>query len=364
MEKNKKHIKGEDMDPKRNDEFIALLKEIKTRDELIKNIKDKIKEKDILIEQLSKVLTQKGKAIKIPTNKNNKTFYNLTNTISHFEISIFHEMEANLFQTQLPYCAMNKMLEVDKQKNDITIISTSNILQELNKSKGIIEILNKEKLRLTSKINSNKIKMKQLMKLVNEKFSFYTKKNNLLSQSISQITNNITKAEKEKYDLESVIFGQEDKIAQLNNKINVLLEVIEQKDELLLKNKYKISELNERLSNYQLNDSIIGKNKSNHSLLIKNYSSGGLIIPKTKNNIKLKANISRINLNSSNSRGYSDRGILKIIDKSLFEDKNNEKESDKILIENKIYKVNEQKQKKKLSEVKQMINNLMNEISQ
>ena len=27
MEKNKKHINGEDLDPKRNDEFIALLKE-------------------------------------------------------------------------------------------------------------------------------------------------------------------------------------------------------------------------------------------------------------------------------------------------------------------------------------------------
>ena len=365
MEKNKKHINGEDLDPKRNDEFIALLKEIKIRDDLIKSIKDKIIEKDILIEQLSKVLTQKGKAIKIPTNKNNQIFYNLTNAISHFEMNIFQEKEAKLFPTQLPYRVTNKIFEVEKQPNDIIIISKSNILQELNKSRGIIEIMNKEKLRLTSKLNSNKIKMKQLMKLVNEKFSFYTQKNHLLSQSISQITNNITKAEKEKYDLESVIFCQEDKITQLNNKINVLLEVIEQKDELLLKNKYKISELNEMLSNYQqLNGSMMGKKKSNNSLLIKNYSSSGMIVPKPKNNIKLKANISRINLNLSNSRGYSDRGILKLIDKSINEDKNNEKESEKLLIENKLNKVNEQKNKKRLSEVKQMINNLMNEISQ
>ena len=61
MENNKEIA---DTDPSKSPEYIRLLREIKSRDELMKDIKTKILEKDTLIEQLTKVLGQKGKIVK------------------------------------------------------------------------------------------------------------------------------------------------------------------------------------------------------------------------------------------------------------------------------------------------------------
>ena len=355
MENNKEIA---DTDPSKSPEYIRLLREIKSRDELIKDIKTKILEKDTLIEQLTKVLGQKGKIVKMASTKNNIIYYNLTNLISHFDFSL----EGN----NNPIVNKTFNFAIDN-RNQFSLISNVNTIEELSKSKSVIEQLNKEKLRLTSKINSNKLKMKQVMKMVNEKFSLYTRKNNLLSQSITQITNNISKAEKEKYDLESVIFQQEDKISQLTNQLNTLLESSEQKDAIITKHKILISELNGKLNSYkQINGTLMQKSKNDSLILNKNYSYKNLRIPKIPNNSSLVSkrnsmkNIGNISLNYSNNKGNTDRGMKRLFDRSVLDE---DSENQRILLESKINKVIEQKQTQKVNEVRSMLDNLVNDLS-
>ena len=71
-------------------------------------------------------------------------------------------------------------------------------------------------------------------------------------------------------------------------------------------------------------------------------------------------NIGNISLNYSNNRGNTDRGIIRLFDRSVLDE---DSENQRLLLENKINKVMEQKQTQKVNEVRSMLDNLVNDLS-
>ena len=348
-----------------NETFIKLLKEIRERDSLIQEIKTKIQEKDILIEHLTKLANSQQINKKLPTPvpfdlpKNNSIYYNLTNQITTFFLTINPIPPKEPLNNQ-PY---NTVPQKYFLFNDLDVISeielfyyaNNELMEELEKKNKLNEILNQEKLQLSSKLNSNKIKIKQIIKIVNEKINLYTKKNTLLSESISKITNNVTKAEKEKYDLEEIIFQQEDKINNLLKQISKANEVNEQKTEIIQKNKAIIKDLNEKLNELTQQNTLLRKRNVSNS----NYSVKLPNIQKIYENNKRKGNVLYNSIQPSNST------------KNLFETSNlinklkfNEGEkATELKIEEKKSERKEQKQLRKLNEVKNLMNNLILEFN-
>ena len=288
-----------------NETFIKLLKEIRDRDTLIKDIKQKIEEKDILIEQLTQLAKKNTNTVNtsipltssiISPSNNNIMYNNLTNQITSFYVTlntpIPKEPSHPVFQTQQQhYTEYNVVFE-----GELFIPAKNDLYAELEKSTKLNEILNQEKQNLCSKLNSNKTKVKQIFKIVNDKLNLCNKKNILLSESIMKITNNVTKAEKEKYDLEEIIFQQEDKINMLNKQIAKLLEVNEQKNEVIHKNKLVIKELNDKMEE-TLQKNLMLKRKN------RNYNNSSMLkLPSiSKTNSKHKGNtlFSSLQLSSS-----------------------------------------------------------------
>ena len=169
-----------------NETFIKLLKEIRERDSLIQEIKTKIQEKDILIEHLTKLANSQQINTKLPTPtpfnfpKNNSIYYNLTNQITSFFLTINPSPPKEPLNTQqfqpIPqkYFIFNELDVISEI--ELFYYAKNELMEELEKKTKLNEILNQEKLQLSSKLNSNKMKIKQIMKIVNEKLNLYTKK--------------------------------------------------------------------------------------------------------------------------------------------------------------------------------------------
>ena len=58
--------------------------------------------------------------------------------------------------------------------------------------------------------------------------------------------------------------------------------------------------------------------------------------------------------------GNTDRGIIRLFDRSVLDE---DSENQRLLLENKINKVMEQKQTQKVNEVRSMLDNLVNDLS-
>ena len=348
-----------------NETFIKLLKEIRERDSLIQEIKTKIQEKDILIEHLTKLANSQQINTKLPTPipfdlpKNNSIYYNLTNQITSFFLTINPIPPKEPLNNQ-PYNTVPQKYFIF---NDLDVISEielfyyakNELMEELEKKNKLNEILNQEKLQLSSKLNSNKIKIKQIIKIVNEKINLYTKKNTLLSESISKITNNVTKAEKEKYDLEEIIFQQEDKINNLLKQISKANEVNEQKTEIIQKNKAIIKDLNEKLNELTQQNTLLRKRNVSNS----NYSVKLPNIQKIYENNKRKGNVLYNSIQPSNStKNLFETSNL--INKLKF---NDGEKAPELKIEEKKSERKEQKQLRKLNEIKNLMNSLILEFN-
>lgn len=347
-----------------NEAFVKLLKEIRDRDTLIKDIKQKIEEKDILIEQLTQLAKTNANTANtniplsspiISPSNNNIMYNNLTNQITSFYVTlntpIPKEPSQPVLQTQQQhYTEYNVVFE-----GELFIPAKNDLYAELEKSTKLNEVLNQEKQNLCSKLNSNKTKVKQIFKIVNDKLNLCNKKNILLSESIMKITNNVTKAEKEKYDLEEIIFQQEDKINNLLKQISKANEVNEQKTEIIQKNKAIIKDLNEKLNELTQQNTLLRKRNVSNS----NYSVKLPNIQKIYENNKRKGNVLYNSIQPSNST------------KNLFETSNlinklkfNEGEkATELKIEEKKSERKEQKQLRKLNEVKNLMNNLILEFN-
>lgn len=345
-----------------NETFIKLLKEIRDRDSLIQEIKSKIQEKDILIEHLTKLANSQQLKTNLPTPtpfdfpKNNCIYYNLTNQITSFFLtinSIPPKEPINNQNIQSKYFLFND-LDV-KLEIELFFFAKNELTEELEKKTKLNEILNQEKLQLSSKLNSNKIKIKQIMKIVNEKINLYTKKNTLLSESISKITNNITKAEKEKYDLEEIIFQQEDKINNLLQQVSKANEVNEQKNEIIQKNKVIMKDLNEKINDLTQQNTLLRKRNASNS----NYSVKLPNIQKIYGHNKRKGNVLYNSIQSSNSTKnlFETNHLLKKL-------KNNDEEkTPELKLEEKKSERKEQTQLRKLNEVKSLMNSLILEFN-
>ena len=183
----------------------------------------------------------------------------------------------------------------------------------------------------------------------------YTKKNTLLSESISKITNNVTKAEKEKYDLEEIIFQQEDKINNLLKQISKANEVNEQKTEIIQKNKAIIKDLNEKLNELTQQNTLLRKRNVSNS----NYSVKLPNIQKIYENNKRKGNVLYNSIQPSNStKNLFETSNL--INKLKF---NDGEKAPELKIEEKKSERKEQKQLRKLNEIKNLMNSLILEFN-
>ena len=213
-----------------------------------------LNKKDIIIEQLRKELFK----YYLTFNKNNTI-----NKQSELEKKIKKlDKKNNMLNNKLSSISYISTIENDEkkkfqiEKNSIFIKGNNN----KNNLKSLEKIIN---INQNDKVNISETYLKKKLIQNNNKLKIYEKQISFLSNSYNELIQKNGKLEKERLDLENIIFKQEDKITKLNNKLGEYNFVLKEKNN-------EMKELNNFYNNFEVRN--LGFKKFKLIKKEKNYS--------------------------------------------------------------------------------------------
>ena len=211
-----------------------LLEQIKLNEKEIGKLKEKVTEKDKIINQLKVTISNLQKEQKVIVHDNDNT--------NNEEINQLKEEIENLRKEH-----KDEMTKVINEK-DLIFKEKLGLENKISKMKsGIMEITERFEKELSLK--------EKKVKLINETnakaFNDLQNKNSKLSNENINLNNIIRSLKREKYDLETIVLKQEDTIKFLNS--NQKLNISTLKKELFDKKNYseKILPINTNITSYK-----------------------------------------------------------------------------------------------------------------
>ena len=210
-----------------------LLEQIKLNEKEIGKLKEKVTEKDKIINQLKVTISNLQKEQKLIVHDNDNT----------------NDDEINQLKVEIENLRKEHKDEMTKVINEKDLIFKEKLGLENKISKmkaGIMEITERFEKELLSK--------EKKVKLINETnskvFNDLQNKNLKLSKENTNLNNIISSLKKEKYDLETIVLKQEDTIKFLNS--NQKINISSLKKQLAKKNySEKILPINTNITSYK-----------------------------------------------------------------------------------------------------------------